>query len=71
MILHSARRHGIADKDILHAWRHPIKAWEMDEGLTMLIGPDRAARLLEIGVADSVDAGSVIVHAMRARAKFL
>ncbi|TCP40778.1 hypothetical protein EV191_12828 [Tamaricihabitans halophyticus] len=70
VILPSARRHGIADDDILHAYRNPISAWEMDEGMTMLVGPDTAARTLEIGVVDSEE-GPVIVHAMRARAKFL
>lgn len=36
----------------------------------MVIGSSRAAVLLEIGVVDGVDA-TVIVHAMRARAKLL
>ncbi len=71
VILDSERRHKIADQDILPAWCHAMSAWETDEGLTMLIGPDRAARLLEVGVADSTDSGAVIVHAMRARSKFL
>lgn len=70
MILHSAHRHGISSADIAHAWRNPISSWEMDEGLTMLIGPDHTARLLEVGVVDS-DEGPVVVHAMRARPKFL
>jgi len=70
MILHSARRHGITGDNIAHAWRNPVSSWEMDEGMTMLIGPDRAARLLEVGVVDS-DEGPVVVHAMPARSKFL
>jgi len=70
VILPSGRRHGITDSDMLHAFRNPIHIWEMDEGMTMLIGPDRAARLLEVGVVDGDD-GPVIVHAMRARDKFL
>lgn len=70
MVLRSAHRHGIVDTDIIHAWRHPISSWELDEGMTMLVGPDHTARLLEIGVVDS-DEGPVVVHAMEARAKFL
>ncbi|MDR7303380.1 hypothetical protein [Haloactinomyces albus] len=70
VILPSARRHGITDTDMRHAVRNPISAWEMDEGMTMLIGPDTAARLLEVGVVDSNE-GPVLVHAMRARVKFL
>ncbi|MEO5899974.1 MAG: toxin-antitoxin system toxin subunit [Ilumatobacteraceae bacterium] len=38
--------------------------------LTMLIGPDRAARLIEVGVA-TADGIDFIVHAMPARAKYL
>ena len=64
-----ARKHGIADDDMLHAYRHPIRVYEFDE-LTMLIGPDHAARMLEIDVA-AAEGIEFIVHAMPARAKFL
>jgi hypothetical protein len=69
VILASARKHGVEDDDILHAYRHPIRVFDLDD-LTMLIGPDRAARLLEIGVAhaESID---FVVHAMPARPKFV
>ncbi len=49
--------------------RHPIRVFGLDD-LTMLIGPDEAARLLEIGVAEA-EGIEFIVHAMPARAKFL
>ena len=69
VIVASARKHGIRDDDILHAFQHPIRALQLDD-FTMLIGPDMAARLLEIGVSTS---GGIdfIVHAMPARPKFL
>lgn len=69
VILASARKHGIPDDDILHAYRNPIRVFDLDD-LTMLIGPDRAARLLEIGVAhaESID---FVAHAMPARPRFL
>jgi hypothetical protein len=51
------------------AFRNPIRVFEVDD-LTMLIGPDRAARLLEIGVV-SAEGIEFIVHAMPARDKFL
>lgn len=70
VIVSSARRHQVADSDMLHAWRNPIDAWELDEDLTMLIGPSHSAQMLEIGVVNS-DEGAVIVHAMTARPKFL
>ena len=69
VILASARKHGVADDDVLHAYRNPIRVFDLAD-LTMLIGPDRAARLLEVGVAhaESID---FIVHAMPARPRFL
>lgn len=69
VILASARRHGIDDEDMLHAYRNPIRVFDLDE-LTMLIGPDRASGLLEIGVAEA-EGVEFIVHAMAARPKFL
>lgn len=39
-----------------------IRAEDVDEGLTTLVGPDHAGNLLEVGVVDSDD-GPVIVHA--------
>ena len=69
VILASARRHGIADDDMLHAYRHPIRVFDLDD-LTMLIGADTAGRVLEIGVADA-EGVEFIVHAMAARPKFL
>ena len=69
MILASARKHGIDDQDMLHAYRNPIRVFDRDD-LTMLIGPDQAAGLLEIGVAEA-EGVEFIVHAMAARPKFL
>lgn len=48
VILESARKHGIASEDMIHAYHHPIRVFQLDD-LTMLIGPDRSTRLLEIG----------------------
>ena len=69
VILASARKHGIDDEDMLHAYRHPIRVFDLDD-LTMLIGPDASARLLEVGVAEA-EGVEFIVHAMAARPKFL
>ena len=44
--------------------------FELDEGFTMVIGANQAAIIFQIGVVDGVEA-PVIVHAMRAREKFL
>jgi hypothetical protein len=68
VIAPGARKHGVADEDILHAWRNPITVTYHDDGFTMIIGPDRAANLLEIGIVEAED-GIVIIHAMPARPK--
>jgi hypothetical protein len=70
VVLGSARKHGIADEDMLHAYRHPTRVFAVDD-LVMLIGGDRAGQPLEIGVAASDEGVEFIVHAMRARTKFL
>lgn len=70
VILGSARKHGIADDDMLHAYRHPTRVFVVDD-LTMLIGGDRTGQPLEVGVAVSDEGVEFIVHAMRARTKFL
>jgi hypothetical protein len=70
VIAASARKHGVADDTILHAFNNPIRAHDLDEGLTMLVGPDLAGNLYEVGVVESAD-GPVIVHAMPARPKYL
>lgn len=69
MILESARKHGISDDDMLHAYRNPIRVFELHD-LVMLIGGDEAGRLLEVGVAEA-EGVEFIVHAMAARERFL
>jgi hypothetical protein len=69
VIAPSARRHGVSDEAMVHAFNNPVRIEDLDEGLVMLVGPDHAGNLLEIGVVPSVD-GPVIVHAMPARPKY-
>jgi hypothetical protein len=70
IIAESAHKHGVSDEDIRHAYAHPIRVFDLDEGFTMVIGANHAAIIYEIGVVDGVPA-PVVVHAMRARDKFL
>jgi len=71
LILESAKRHGIADEDMLHAYAFAV-AWFVDDSsgrpLEMYIGPARTGMvLLEIGVAQREDYDAIcIVHAMTA-----
>ncbi|MEO1058107.1 MAG: hypothetical protein AAFY28_14445 [Actinomycetota bacterium] len=69
VIAASARKHGIADDDMLHACRHPIRVFDLDD-LDMLIGADTTGRMLEIGVA-TAEGVEFIVHDMAARPKLL
>lgn len=69
VVLESARKHGISDADMLHAYRHPIRVFAMDD-LVMLVGADEAGRPLEVGVAEA-EGFEFIVHAMPARQRFL
>jgi hypothetical protein len=71
VIASSARRHGVEDEEMLHAYRNATDAWAQDEGLVMLVGPDRSGAPLELGVVRSDDGTAVIVHVMKARPKFL
>lgn len=55
---------------MLYANANPIRVFDLEEGFTMIIGANRAAVIVEIGVVGGVTI-PVIVHAMRARDKFL
>ena len=66
IIAESARTHGVSDEDMLHAYRNPIRVFELEEPFTMVIGANHAAIIFEIGVVEGTEA-PVIVHAMRAR----
>lgn len=66
----SAFRHGLSEDEILHAYRNPIRAWDLGDGFTMIIGANQAAIVLEVGYIQGSTA-IVILHAMRAREKFL
>ncbi|MGQ0575991.1 MAG: hypothetical protein ACT4RN_17550 [Pseudonocardia sp.] len=66
-IADSARNHGIADADIVHAVRNAIRV--ISEGdRDLYIGADRGGRLLEVVVLD--DEVPAAIHAMPLRRKF-
>jgi hypothetical protein len=70
IVLQSAARHGVAEPDALHAWAFAIDVYILREHMLMYIGPDRAGRLLEVGVVEWHEE-LAIVHAMPVRPKFL
>ena len=46
IIAASALKHGLQEAEILHAYRHPIRVWDLGDGFTMIVGPNRAAIFL-------------------------
>lgn len=71
--IHSAaRRHGIADDDILHAIEHSMAVDDLgdDPDRWLVIGPDRSASLLEVVVLITTEGDELIIHAMPLRAVF-
>ncbi|WP_419553730.1 hypothetical protein [Candidatus Poriferisodalis sp.] len=73
VVRHSARRHGISDEDMLHAYRNPMRAFrdEDDENFIMYIGGDRSGQPLEVGVVADEEGRETVVHAMPARPRYL
>lgn len=70
-MLRSALRHGIDPEDIQHALVQALAVDEVgDDPLRYLIlGPDRAANLLELVVLDRPN-GPAVIHAMPMRDKY-
>lgn len=67
----SARKHDIADADMLHAWRNALRYVELEyQGKLQLlvIGPSRNGSLLELVVP--CDEPQRIIHADSLRPKF-
>lgn len=72
LIAASPRKHGIADEDILHALRNPLRYVEQEydgEVRRLVLGADSSGRMLEIVVVPAGDPQRVI-HADRMRPKF-
>lgn len=70
IIAASALKHGLNEEEILHAYRNPVRVWDLGDEFTMIVGPNKAAIFLEVGYVEGEHV-HVIVHAMHAREKFL
>ena len=71
VILPSALRRGHSSHGILHAVRNHIDSFELEDGVTMLIGPLESGALVEVGVTLSSDGVLVAIHCMNVRDKFV
>lgn len=65
----SARKHGVADEDILHAIDHALATENIGEepDRWLLLGPNRAANMLEVVVLVTAEGNQLAIHAMRMR----
>lgn len=63
----SARRHGVVDEDIVHAFDNIVSWQEVgdDPYRYLAAGPDRAGNLIELVILDARDA--LVIHAMGMR----
>jgi hypothetical protein len=64
----SARRHGVADEDIDHAYRQAVTWVQLgdDPPRYLVVGPDRSGNLLELVVIET-DVSDLAIHAMALR----
>lgn len=70
-VVPDARKHGVGDKDMRHAVRHALRTVDLQgENKTLMIGADRAGRLLEVVVVGLDTDRARIIHAMRLRRSF-
>lgn len=65
----SARKHGVADADIRHAIDHALVIEDIgeDPDRWLVLGPDRAANMLEVVVLTTVEGTQLAIHAMGMR----
>jgi hypothetical protein len=64
----SARRHGVPDDDITHAYINAIAWLELDDDPPryLVAGPNTAGNLLELVLLETGD-GALVIHAMPLR----
>jgi hypothetical protein len=68
----SARKHGIADDDIVHAVEHALVVadTEDDPDTVLHLGPDRAGNLLEVITVVRLAEPDLVIHAMPMRSSY-
>jgi hypothetical protein len=68
----SARKHGVADQDTLHAVDHALALEDAgeDPDRWLLIGPDTAENLLEVVIMITAEGTQLVIHAMPMRDQY-
>uniref|UniRef100_UPI003F493FD9 hypothetical protein n=1 Tax=Nocardia suismassiliense TaxID=2077092 RepID=UPI003F493FD9 len=67
----TALKREVDQADILHALNNAIRIYEQDDELTMVIGTACNAEPLEVGYVLRDDGSLFVIHAMKARTKYL
>jgi hypothetical protein len=68
----SARRHGVLEEDIAHAFSYRIVADFLDDEPErwLVIGPNPGRNFLELVVLTTAEGGQLVIHAMPLRPKY-
>jgi uncharacterized DUF497 family protein len=68
----SARKHGVADADIVHAVDHALAIEDAgeDPDRWLVLGADQAGNLLEVVVLLTAEGAQLAIHAMAMRPKY-
>ena len=70
----SARKHGIAAEDALHAAEHAVFVANLEDdspARQLRLGFDSAGRLLEVVVLRFDSGNELVIHAMKSRRRYL
>jgi hypothetical protein len=69
IIVESARKHGISDKDIEFVYENPITSMTSQEKpvVVMLFGFDTIGRGVEVAYITNDDEDDIVIHAMKIR----
>jgi hypothetical protein len=66
----SARRHRISRERALYVLHHYVWAFDVGDGMTLHVGPDRGGVDLEVGTVAGRGGGVYVVHVMKLRTEF-
>jgi hypothetical protein len=68
----SARKHGVADQDIIHAIDNALALKDAgeDPDRWLVVGPDAAGNLLEVVVMITAEGAQLAIHAMPLRPQY-
>lgn len=70
----SARKHGIAPQNAIHAGEHAVFVSDLDDdspARQLRLGFDSTGRLLEVVVLRFDSGNELVIHAMKARRQYL